>query len=277
MKLFPYTSTLAAMVGVSLASAAHAALVFEATPGNTTNFSNNNNGTTAANISLTGTASDLLLASSGGNFFAGGFGSSDDINTLNGSTLTDLDTVTISLTIDSVSDTGSSELRSRGIQFGIASGVALDSGIASPTSLIIGLGGGGNSGPVDLIQGTGGANSTEVSPAFTIAPTSVADGFGVTLTADTNGYTFSYTGLTASSGTLADVTGTFAPGEFVSNFGDGHFYILTQKRNSSNANPGTTTLDISEASISIETIPEPSSVALVGLSGLALLSRRRRA
>lgn len=266
-------ASIAAVTSLTLAAhSAHAASIFDATTTNTTNWSNNNNGTTAANISVSGATPNLLLDTDGGNFFAGGFGSTDDINTLNGSVLTDLDTITISLTIDSVSHTGTSELRSRGIQFGMASGVALDSGSASSTSLIIGLGGGGNSNPVSLIQGTGAANASQVAPAFTIDPASVADGFGVTLTADANGYTFSYTGLTTSSGTLADVTGTFAPGEFTSEFGNGHFYLLTQKRL-----VGTTTLDISEASINIETVPEPSSFALIGLGSLGLLLRRRRA
>ena len=226
--------------------AVHAVDIFDATTGNTTNFSNDNNGTAAANILLSGATPDLLLDNDGGDFFAGGFGSTDDIDTLKGSALLDTDTLIISLTVDSVSQTGTSELRSRGIQFGMAETIALDGGTTSPNSLILGFGGGGNSGPVDVIVGTG-ANSTEVAPAFTIEPSSVADGFEITLTANSTGYTFSYTGLTASSGTLADVTGTFAPGEFVSNFGAGHFYLLAQKRNQ-----GTTTLDISEARISIE-------------------------
>ena len=107
---------------------------FKATTGNTTNFSNNNNGTTAANVSLTGATPNLLFDIDGGNFFSGGFGSSDDINTLNGSALTDSDTVTISLVVDSVSHTGTSELRSRGIQFGMAETIALDGGCLLYTS-----------------------------------------------------------------------------------------------------------------------------------------------
>ena len=100
--------------------AVHAVDIFDATTGNTTNFSNDNNGTAAANILLSGATPDLLLDNDGGNFFARGLASTDDLNSLNGTPRTALDTVTITLTIDSISSKASSELRSRRLQFGIA-------------------------------------------------------------------------------------------------------------------------------------------------------------
>ena len=274
MKLSLLHSSAAAIALAS--SSVCASTIFNALPTNTTNFSNNNAGTTAANVSLTGGTTALDFDLDGGNFFAAGFGSTNTINTLNGTALTDSDVVTISLTVDSVTHTGTSELRSRGIEFGLGANNALDGGSADSTSLILGIGGGGNSGNVNLITGTGAGNTAAVVPTLAFTNASIADGFTVTLTADVDGYNFSYVGLTATGATtLADVSGTFAPGEFTSSFGEGNFYLLTQKRNSNNNNPGTTTLDISAATISV--IPEPSSFALLGFSTVGFLFKRRRA
>lgn len=70
----------------------------------------------------------LLLANSNGNFNSGGFASIDTINTLNGTALTAADTVTMTMTVDAVTHTESSEIRSRGIEFGMAGGTVLDGG-----------------------------------------------------------------------------------------------------------------------------------------------------
>ncbi|WP_372809012.1 hypothetical protein, partial [Pontiella sp.] len=120
----------------------HGLVVFEASTGNTTLFSNNVKGDDS-NVALSGASPDLLLAVDGGDFFSGGFASTESIETLLGAALTSNDTVMISLTVDSVTHTGSSELRSRGIEFGM-SAEAISSGGGSASNFVVRIGGAGN-------------------------------------------------------------------------------------------------------------------------------------
>ena len=119
---------------------------------------------------------------------------------------------------------------------------------------------------------------TITSPVSRVAEESVLDGFGVTLVADVNGFNFSFTGLDVFGTTnpVADVSGTFLPGEFVANFGAGHYYAAAQKRNFDDLNPGTTTLDFRTARIEVTSVPEPTCLALLGLASIGMASRRRR-
>lgn len=255
--------TLMTVAALGLSGAVSAGTIFEATTGNTAQVINTagDNGL----LSLTGATPDLLINNGNGNFNSGGFASTDSINTMNGTALTALDTVTISSTVDSITHTGISELRSRGYEFGMSAAAEFDGGATLGDNLILKLGGGGNSGNVAMVD----SFAAFTQGAFTIDPGSMADGFGVTLTANEAGFTFSFTDVTASSGTLTDLTGTFAAGEFATYFGAGHYYSTAQKRFA-----GTTTLDFSEASVSV--IPEPATLGLIAAFGGGILFIRRR-
>lgn len=256
MKTRTHTTLLTTITALSMVGAANATTIFSATTGNTTNYSNDVNGSAAANISVTGAIPNLDLNNDGGNFFLGGFNSTDTINTLKGSALTEADTVTLTVTIDSIVSTGTAEIRSRGVEFGL-------------NTFRLGVGGSGNSGNM-VLNSTGGHTLT--SDPFRATLDSTLNGFSITLVADVSGFAFSFTGLDAQNpGTnpVVDLTGTFAAGEFLANFGTGQYELGVQKRN-----PGTTTLNISQATIDV--VPEPTSAALLGLAGFALLLRRRK-
>ena len=271
-------------------ASAQPSTVFEATSGNTTTFDNAVNGG-EANRMVVGAAPDLDFVLTGGNFFVGGFAGVESINDLNGTAVTALDQVTMTLTIDSI-DLENIQLRSRGIEFGlagepVADGSEEDSAEAFADNLILRLGGAGNGVPV-----TFGGNSAAGTPAFPDPEATndfdevvgilreetfqangddLLDGFTVTLTANAAGYTFSFTSVnpvTANAdnfnrgnGVVEDVTGTFEPGEFERVFGGGHFHLAAQTRNvptnPSGAGIGTATINISEASITVGVAPGP--------------------
>ena len=277
MKKYIYLSA-AVVVGV-LGSVANAETVFDATTTNTTVFDNAVNST--GTLELTGGTPDLLLANSNGNFNQGGIASTDDINTLNGTALVATDVVTLTAVVDSVANTGSSELRSRGIEFGLAAAPA-HIGTLPSNNLVLQIGGAANV-TMDNVLGVmrlQNSFGTITSPVSRVAEESVLDGFEVTLVADANGFNFSFTGLDVFGTTnpVADVSGTFLPGEFVANFGTGHYYAAAQKRNFDEFNPGTTTLDFSTARIEVTSVavPEPTCLALLGLASIGMVSRRRR-
>ena len=262
--------------------------IFEASSENTLTFDNEVNGG-EDNRMVVGATPDLDYVQTGGNFYLGGFASTDSINDLNGTAVTASDQVTMTLTIDSI-DRQDIEVRSRGVEFGLAAEPVRDGGTTFADTLVLRIGGSSNSVPL-----TFGGNSAAGTPTFadpdatnddgevvgilraeTFEPTeaSAADGFSVTLTANAAGYTFSFTGLEAmpalddfnnGNGIVADVTGTFEPGEFESVFGGGHFHFGAQTRNmpaNNNAAPGfgTATFNISEASITVGAAPAPPLV-----------------
>ena len=107
---------------MSTGSIASADVVFDADTTNTT-LSNNAIGLAGT---LTGSPGDLNLQNNGSNFNMTALFSTDDINTLNGATLTDLDTVTATITVSGLSV---GQLRSSGIEFGLQS--ALDNPISN--------------------------------------------------------------------------------------------------------------------------------------------------
>lgn len=238
-RIFTWTCSALAISGLN------AAEIFEADSTNTTNFSNNlGSGTTAANITFTDTSPTVTLTNDGPNFFAGGFASTDDINTLLGTSLTDSDIVTIRFTVDSV--TGAGELRSRGIDLGLASSPSLDGNDPISTdNLILGFSGAANGVNYEL---TNSIDSTIIGDFISNA--SAIDGFTVTIIANSGGYSIETTDaiFTGSGAPPAVITGTFGPGEFTSIFGSGHLYFSVQQRN------GGVILEISEASIDVTTV-----------------------
>lgn len=257
------------VTALGMVAAANGTTIFNATTSNSSDFFGGINGDDT-DVSLSGATPDLNLAIGGGNFFVGGFSSNDNINTLNGTALTAADTLTMTVTVDGILHTGNSEIRSRGFEWGMATSATIANGAPlGADNFILRVGGAGNGTTMSLQNSFGTLTSTPFRPT----EASVNDGFGVTLVADAAGFTFSFTGLTAQTGTVADLTGTFAAGEFEANFGAGRYFTSVQRRDSSGSG-GTATIDYSEASIAV--VPEPSSAALLGLAGLALLIRRRK-
>jgi hypothetical protein len=217
----------------------HGLVLFEAATDNTTLYNNSVAGD-ASNVMLTGATPDLLLAVDGGDFYVGGLFSTDTISNLLGSAVTDEDTVMISLTVDSVTHTDTSELRSRGIEFGMQA--------ENPDeSFTVRVGGAGNGTPI-LITGT--TNAAITSAVFRATAASVEDGFSSTIVANEAGFTIYFEGLEAVDGAGSDyvwpVSGTFEEGYFANAFGGGHYFASVQKRLA-----GTTTVDISEATLSV--------------------------
>lgn len=230
----------------------HGLVLFDATTGNTTLFNNGVSGD-ASNLSLSGATPDLLLANDGGDFFAGGFASTDTINTLNGAAVTDEDTVMISLAVDSVTHTDLSQLRSRGIEFGMSAEAIMSGGEGGSTNnFIVEVGGAGNANNIRLADLSGG---TITSAVFRATEASVADGFRSVIVADKDGFTIYFEGLEAENGYVRPVSGTFTNGHFASAFGSGHYYTSMQKRL-----VGTTTLDISEATLSVSATEAPEII-----------------
>ncbi|MDF7808207.1 hypothetical protein P4E94_12210 [Pontiellaceae bacterium B12219] len=185
-----------------------------------------------------------MLSNDGPDFFAGGFAGIDDIDTLLGATLTSNDTVMISLTVDSVNHTDSSQLRSRGVEFGIAAEPIMSGG-SSTSNFIVRVGGGGIGNGMAILLSDNSAG-TITSAVYQATEESVNDGFSSIIVADQDGFIIYFDGLlTTSGGPMYPVSGTFTNGHFASAFGTGHYYASVQKRLA-----GTTTLDISEATLS---------------------------
>lgn len=231
--LFGSLSTVACFTLSSLLSRAE--VIFEAADSNVSLW-NNSAAIADSSGSVSGDTGDgaMSLTVTGGNFSYAGFASTQNINTALGRSLTDSDTVVITLTTGILSDNGDGgELRSQGFRIGLSASTAMNGGALSDTDtdqLIIAVGGGGNSGNVRLL------NSENAGPAsgggFQIARPSANDGLTVTLTADSFGWTASFADVSSTNVSLpvADLTGSFSPGQFTSFFGEGHLYAGFQQR-----------------------------------------------
>ena len=245
------------MIGTSSAT-----VIFDASPTNTTQI---NNGIAGTPGSLTGTPGNLTYTNGGGNFDFSGFTSTNDVNTLNGTDIVSTDVVTATINVSSFSG---AELRANGIDFGFNNDTAL--GTESVGDLQVRLNATNLSGAIQTFFNGGDAlnsgSNTNVAQ--------LTDGFTATLVADVNGYTFTIDGATASP---LVIDGTFSGTEFVDTIGNAHFTFSQQHRNNDQAaSPGDLSSLIAEASIEVVSIPEPSSTALLGLGGLALIMRRRK-
>lgn len=272
------TLSLLTALSAGIASTASATVIYEASDSNTTLWDNSSvpGGIATAGSAVSGdTASgDMDLTVTGGNFSYGGFASTSNINTLLGTALTDSDVVTLTFTTGALDDLVDStntggELRSRGFNFGISASTAADGG-DSADQLIIKVGGGGNSGVTTLIDSGNagpGTNAGATDPDNTLTNADANAGFTVTIVADVNGWTVSFSDVDTA---VADFTGSFDAGEFTSFFGNGHLYAGFQQRWG-----GSDGILVPFEVASIEVVPEPGSLALLGLGGL-LVARRRR-
>ncbi|MDB4500935.1 hypothetical protein N9224_02030 [Akkermansiaceae bacterium] len=243
MKLSSLSSTsLATVVFFTFSSLlSHAGLVFQASDTNTSVTSNNNNGADSDdNVAITGdTASGVLtISNTNGNFGNGGITSTDTIATLSGGALTELDTVIMVFTVDSIDGL----FRANGVTFGL-----------TDDNSIFGIGAGlgvnvrAQNNTTTLSAGFGTADAVT---AFSPTEASIKDGFTVTLTADVDGFTFSFEGLLPNNANpIVDITGTFSGTEFIDNFSDSHLYGTAQKWNQ-----GAEALTTTVSRASIETI-----------------------
>lgn len=264
-------SNLAVIIGLTfvVSSASNAATIFNASTSNTTLVTNGTISAANSLPTLTEDSGTLTLTSNTTSLDNSGFVSTQTINALNGTPLTTLDTVTIGLSVTSV--TGAT-VRANGVAFGIVGQPDFFNNI--PGDFFLAQAEAQNSGAdvqivnnsfQDSLQGASGPDATNAL---------IASGFDFTLVADVNGYEFTLAGVSTTS--PISISGTFTGNEFVENFGDGHFYYSAQRINNTNASQNLIS-EVTVASIDVTTIPEPSAFALVGLSGLGLLLRRRRA
>ena len=159
-------------------------------------------------------------------------------------------------------------IRANGITFGVHNGATWSDGTVGATagSMIIQIEADSNGNDINL-WGTSFQDAGDTGFDSLAGDGEIYDGFTLTLVADVNGYEFTLEGLAASTITAS---GTFSGTEFVDNFGLGHFYYAAQRFNTGGGLVST----ISEASIDV--VPEPSSVALLGLGVIGLMVRRRR-
>lgn len=243
MKLSQLSSTSLATVACFTFSSllAHADVVFQASDTNTTVISNNNNGADSdANVAISGdtSAGVLTISNTNGNFGNAGIASTDTISALSGGALTSLDTVIMIFTVDSIDGL----FRANGVTFGLDDD-------NSTFGLLGGLGVNvrANNATTTLTAGFGTADAMT---AFSATEASIKDGFTVTLTANVDGYTFSFDGLLPNNANpIVDMTGTFSGTEFVDNFSDGYLYGTAQKWNQ-----GADALTTTVSRASIETI-----------------------
>ena len=218
--------------------AEHGTIVYEAEPDNSTLVVNTSNN--SGLLSLTGTPGDLVLTNANGSFNMGGFASSSTIDTLNATALTDEDTVVMTMTVDSIDGS----LRSNGIEFGLAEDAVFRGG--STNNLLLAIKGPNDGGDVEIF-----ASFQDIGDSgYAVTAASLYDGFGLSLTANSAGYTFVLTDVELGTGTnWVTVSGTFAPGVFTNYFSGGNFYYAAQKFNTGAPLIST----ISDATLSVDT------------------------
>lgn len=248
-----------AIATLGMAGTSSGAVIFEASPTNTT-LGNNELGGLGT---LTGTPGDLDFQNNGSGFNLSGFSSTDNINTLNGTPITDSDTVTLTISVASFSV---GALRANGVSFGLDNDAAAVISIDDAGDNIIRLEASNAGGDIfNFLDGS------SIDTGFTSTTAELTNGFTATLVADVDGFT--YTLESVGNTSPLTVSGSFSGTEFVDTVGSAHFSFSQQQFNA--ANNGVNLLsNITEARI--EVIPEPSSTALLGLAGLAFIMRRRK-
>jgi len=259
MKTHTKKHTLAmAIATLGMIGTSSATVIFNATPTNVT-LGNNNIGGAG---SITGSAGNLSFSNNTSNFNFTGFTSTQNINTLNGAAITAADTVTVRIAVSGLSG---GQLRANGIDFGLNNAVATPLSVADTGDNVVRLEASNNGG--DILSFFNGASG--VDSGLTSTTGELSNGFTLELVANANGYTYTLDSVGATS--PLTVSGTFSnAAEFVDTVGTSHFFYAQQQFNTGVA----LSANITEASIQV--VPEPSSTALLGLGGLALIMRRRK-
>ena len=245
------------MIGTS-----NAVVIFDASPGNTT-LANNGIG---AQGTLMGTSGNLDFQNNDSGFNFSAFASTQNVNTLNGGAITDANTVTVTV---SVSGFSVGIIRANGIDFGLNNATTSNISNLETGDNIIRLEASNIGGDIGTFFN--GAAFLDSSSTSTTAE--LTNGFTAILVADVDGYTYTLDSVGDTS--PVTVSGTYAPGEFVSTVGNSHLVFAQQQFNAGN-NGVNLLSNITQASIEVTTVPEPSSAALLGLGGLALIMRRRK-
>lgn len=266
--LLPAIGTALSTLNVNAAIIFNASTTNSGVVGNDFNLDSNSfTGTTGA-LSLTTVATPVPApnGNTSGNNNASGLVSNENIDTLNGSPLVVTDTVTLKLAVSST--TGVTNLRANGIEFGLS---PEGTGFRPDANLIF---------QIDADNDTSGMALGNISAltlnaaGWAVTEASLADGFDVNLVADNSGYTFTINGI-QEVGNLTNTTlsysNTFTENQFIDNFGGGHIYYTRQGSN------GTANVNISEFSIDVTSVPEPSTSVLLGLLALGGMFTRRRA
>ncbi|MDF1824130.1 MAG: PEP-CTERM sorting domain-containing protein [Verrucomicrobiales bacterium] len=239
---------------------AEASLIFQGGDANTNLISNGVGG----NGSKSG--GPLSFTNFGDNNNNTGIASIDSIDTLLGTALAATDVVTLNATI-----TSTGNLRANGIEFGLSPS---GTDFRPVNNLLFRTDVDGDPSGMAL-NNFPGLGSTDAG--FGVDEASLRDGFNIALVADVNGFTVTITDVIGTqAGFVGDTTliynqsTAFTGNEFLDNFGGGHIYLTAQGNNI------TTTL--SDFSIDVTPVPEPSTVGLMLLltgSGLLLYHRRR--
>ena len=239
--------------------------VFDADTSNT-NIFNNNAFVNGGVSTLSGTPGSLVLNNTSGNFNNSGIVSSADLNTLNGTPITQNDVVTFTFEVLFYTGSIQSGPIGNGIEFGLSpngTDFRPDNNLLFQT--------GGRFPNSNFVVGNDFTQFVEPLAGFAVTPASLADGFTGRLIADVNGYEFSLENIVDSvdsSITERSYLGLFQGSEFVDFVGGGHLYFGAQK------DSGPLTINFGEVSVSV--VPEPSSVFLLGGLGLMGLVRRKR-
>lgn len=273
----------AACIALMGGPAAEATVIYDAIAGDSTN-SYTNSGTPGT---ITAGTDSLTLQAAGGGFFAH-FGSASDIQTLNGGTLLSTDVIKITWVVDSFS-TGA-DLDANGAVIALLPDAAFRAGPTVNVGTITRLRGEKasvvNSERIGYGFGniwTTGGKQTEAEPTveggastYEVAEESLLDGFTVVQTISAAGVTTQFSDVVVKNlaGTVQDYTTLTTVLEplpdtidFVSFFNGTHFYAGVDL-------VGSGSVTFSQATIEI--VPEPSSIALLGLGGLLVARRRRR-
>ena len=266
MKKPALTFAFLAVAVLCMTTTVSADVIFDADLTNTT-LANNGIG---AQGTLTGTPGDLGFQNNSSDFNFSAFFSTDDINTLNGTPLVDTDTVSVTVEVSGFSV---GQLRANGVDFGLQSGLGDLSAISNnePGDIIVRAEASNVGGDIGTFFDGGGFNDSLAGGTTG----NISDGFTITLDADVSGYTFTLESIGGSGDVV--ISDTFTGTQFVDFVGNGRFFYAQQQFNT--ANNGVNLLaNITEASVHVTSvaIPEPGSLALIGIATLGLGVRRRR-
>ena len=252
---------------------ASGAVVFQ---GDAMNSIVGDNGVASGPPVLTGNSDGTLTLSNGagsGNNNATFIASGTTVAGSLGRELTPDDTVTVTTIVDS----STLNPNANGFEFGLQNGT----GFRSDPNLLFQIDDNGNRGgvaPFFSTSGPGANINTTDTPGATEG--SLTNGFTATAVYDSAGITYTVSDIVLNNVQSDDVTGLtsytffFTDDDYEANFatlvGDSFAYFSQQRA----AGGGADTI-ISDFSISVATVPEPTSALLLALSSCFMLRRRR--